>query len=210
MYSNSYEQYIRSILGYPMQQSFENNQMYGYNTSYSQTYRQNSNSELEDCYPEIYKIIYPMVNKACMTNTRPVSRELVEDLTEEIYSAIEGNNEINITINLENDVRKSEVSADKAQNRGEVKVKENSKSISKEEVSKVKEDRQARPINRGLRDLIRILLIRELLRRRRRPPMTRPPFPPRPPITRPPFPRGGYDPMGPIAQARDYDIYENY
>lgn len=70
------------------------------------------------------------------------------------------------------------------------------------------ENRQFR--NRDLQDLIRILLIRELLRRRRRPPMTRPPFPPRPPITRPPFPRGGYDPMGPIAQARDYDIYENY
>ena len=212
MYSDSYEQYIRSILGYPMQQSFENNQMYGYNTSYSQTYRQNSNSELEDCYPEIYKIIYPMVNKACMTNTRPVSRELVEDLTEEIYSAIEGNNEINITINLENDVRKSEVSADKAQNRGEVKVKENSKSISKEEVSKVKEDRQARHINRGLRDLIRILLIRELLGRPIFPGGNRPPMPPRPP--RPPFPGGPGNrpgmrpPISPRSFENDFDIYE--
>ena len=70
------------------------------------------------------------------------------------------------------------------------------------------ENRQFR--NRNLQDLIRILLIRELLRRRRRPPMTRPPFPPRPPITRPPFPRVGYDPMESIAQSRDYDIYENY
>lgn len=69
------------------------------------------------------------------------------------------------------------------------------------------ENRQFR--NRDLQDLIRILLIRELLRRRR-PPISRPPFPPRPPMARPPFPRGGYYPMESIAQSRDYDIYENY
>ena len=70
-----------------------------------------------------------------------------------------------------------------------------------------RENRQFK--NRNLEDLIRILLIRELLRRRR-PQMMRPPFPPRPPMTRPPFPRGFYDSMGSIAQSRDYDIYENY
>ena len=110
------------------------------------------------------------------------------------------------------DVRKSEVSADKAQNRGEVKVKENSKSISKEEVSKVKEDRQARHINRGLRDLIRILLIRELLGRPIFPGGNRPPMPPRPP--RPPFPGGPGNrpgmrpPISPRSFENDFDIYE--
>ena len=53
-------------------------------------------------------------------------------------------------------------------------------------------EKETRQINRNLRDLIQILLIRELLRRRRpgRPPMPpRPPMPgpgPRPPM-RPPF-----------------------
>ena len=81
------------------------------------------------------------------------------------------------------------------------------------------EDRQFRPIrNRTLRDLIRILIIRELLGRPgfpgNRPPM-RPPFPgrpPRPPM-RPPFPGGpgGRPPMMPRSDFDNYyDIYENW
>ena len=74
--------------------------------------------------------------------------------------------------------------------------------------------RETRQINRGLRDLIQILLIRELLRRFRRPRMPgRPPMP-RPPMPgpRPPF-RPGFGPGGTMFsrdfEISNYDIFEN-
>ena len=70
------------------------------------------------------------------------------------------------------------------------------------------EDRQV--ANRNLRDLIQILLIRELVRRRRRPPMPgRPTFPGG---GRPPFPGGPGQGRPPIIP-RDFnnlDMYEQY
>ena len=45
--------------------------------------------ELEKCYPEIYQIVYPMVQKACAENRGEITRELVDRLTDEIYSAVE-------------------------------------------------------------------------------------------------------------------------
>ena len=78
-----------------------------------------------------------------------------------------------------------------------------------------RETRSPRPVNRNLRDLIKILLLRELLNR----PGNRPPVrPPRPPFPggpgRPPFPGGpgpGRPPMRPPMMPRgleDYNIYE--
>ena len=178
MYNETYEDYIRSILGYPN---------YGNNT-----YRENSyqtmpvnygnnqlNEELEACYPEIYKVIYPMVNKACMNNTKPVTSMLIEELTNEIYLSIENDNEINVTINLNNEVGGSGVNRTTP-----------TTNVAKAEKMKENrgEDRQFR--NRGLQDLIRILLIRELLGRPGRL-GNRPPMPPHRPPMRPPFPGGG-------------------
>ena len=51
----------------------------------------NNREELENCYPEIYKIVYPMVSQRCSTMSQPVTRETVENMTDEIYSAIEVN-----------------------------------------------------------------------------------------------------------------------
>lgn len=193
MHNESYEEYIRSILGYPN---------YGANNGMTNTYQpmpvteRNSmqTQELEACYPEIYKVVYPMVNKACSTNTKPITSELIDELTNEIYVAVENDTEINININLTNDVSstgnrnsssrvKTEVSKQVPQNRGD--------------------DRQFR--NRGLQDLIRILLIRELLGRPGGFPGNRPPM-------RPPFPGGpgGSGPRPPMRPRNTYfdDIYE--
>ena len=77
MYSETYEDYIRSILGYPNYGS--NNYNYREN-NYQDTSISDRNNrevqELETCYPEIYKVVYPMVNKACSTNTRPITAQL--------------------------------------------------------------------------------------------------------------------------------------
>ena len=77
MYYQNYEDYIRSILGYPMQ-----------NNDYSGTYDNCSNiryeyltaeprysDEILNLYPEIYKIINPMVCKICEANKKKKKRE---------------------------------------------------------------------------------------------------------------------------------------
>ena len=177
MFDESYQNYIRSILGYPM--CTENSNAMSYpNYEYTSNYRQNMNrKELEECYPEIYKLIFPMVTKTCDSIQEPITKELVEQLTDNIYFAIEGNEEVNIHINLTNEV-------------GGKKQK--------------KETRSPRPVNRNLRDLIKILLLRELLNRPGNRPPVRPPRPPfpggpgRPPMRAPMMPRG----------LEDYNIYE--
>ena len=167
MYYQSYEDYMRDVLGYTP--------TYNYNM---QQNRRDTNTELERLYPEIYRTVYPMVRKVCTQYNGEITEDFVERLTNEVYTNLE----------VEQDVR-SETS------------KTTSKiSATKTEVRKEEETRQRRP-NNTLRDLIRILIIRELLGGRPNRP-GRPPFPggpgmpggpgPRPPMPRPPFPRG-YD-----------------
>ena len=192
MYNETYEDYIRSILGYPTMSAL-NNEIEDYriqNMNYNQTWDMNTTSdmELENYYPEIYKIVYPMIIKKCDNITMSVTKEDIENMTNEIYYALEERDEIKLNINLTNEVRKAEISNNRAKmpdKKPEVKISELKS-----------EKRETRQTNRNLRDLIQILLIRELLRRRRpgRPPMPpRPPMPgpgPRPPM-RPPFGPGG-------------------
>lgn len=178
MNDSLYEEYMRNVLGYqPM-----NNHTYGYGMNFENFEMANMSStntvqmrELEDCYPEIYRIIYPMVQKACNQNTRPLTRELIDSMTEEIYFAIEDK--------------------DMIENR---------------EKEEKKENRQIRR-NTNLNDLIRILILRELLGRPGfpggRPPFPRPPRPPmRPPMGPPrPQPRPG---MGPFNR-NTFGEYDN-
>ena len=234
MFDESFDEYIRSILGYPSTGMGRN--MYGMESTMTSMGNNMpnmmsnampstmSNSELEACYPEIYKVVYPMVSTACKNNTRPITKELVDNMTNEIYFAIEGND--NVTINLQTGDTNMPV-----QNRNSSTINNtnsannvNTSETRKDEATPTSsgenrgENRQFRPIrNRTLRDLIRILIIRELLGRPgfpgNRPPM-RPPFPgrpPRPPM-RPPFPGGpgGRPPMMPRSDFDNYyDIYEN-
>ena len=159
MNDSIYEQYMRNVLGY---QAMNNNtyDMYYNNWDMSNMAAMNNiqMSELENCYPEIYTIVYPMVQRACSQNTRPITRELIDNMTDEIYFAIED--------------------------------KEMLENRNKEEKG---EDRQIRR-NTNLNDLIRILILRELLGRPGfpggRPPQPRPPRPPmRPPMGPPPRPQ---------------------
>lgn len=204
MYNNeSFDDYIRGILGYPnINNSMYINNMQNNNIEYSQV----GNEELEECYPEIYKIIYPMVTQRCSRVTTPITKEMIDEMTDEIYSAIEVNNEINLNINLTNETTNY--------NRSEIRntTKEN-KTIKDGETENRGENRQFR--NNNLSDLIRILLIRELIGR----PgfsQNRPPRPGRPPFFngRPPFQGGGPRPVRPPMMPREFgnnmDIYEDF
>ena len=222
MNDSLYEDYMRSVLGYQPMNNYQDTYNYNSYDNYSSydvvptmAHMQNQNmqsmstrpmtamsniqiQELEKCYPEIYQIVYPMVQKACSESRGEITRELVDKLTDEIYSAVEDRVLV--------------------QDRGEeVAVKADGKSTttSTGKIEKSKDDRycqncESRQRNTGLNDIIRILLLRELLGRPGfpgfRPPRPLPPRPPRPPMRppmgpgpgRPPRPRGG-----------ERDIYES-
>lgn len=212
MYNETYDDYIRSILGYPTRNQFdqynqEQQEYQGYQEYRNPTFNTNinisgNNVELENSYPEIYKIVYPMISKKC-NNMREINitKNDIENMTDEIYYALENQNETRVNINLSNVVSSTKASntTNTINRKPEVKVSETAD--------------EKRQINTGLRDLIQILLIRELLNRRRppfRPPMPNPPGPgPRPPM-RPPFrPGPGRPPFN-----RDFgsfnDLYEQF
>ena len=275
MYNQSYDDYIRSILGYPIESNniyagndydeiFQSRNNYINNGYYNPSYYMNysgmeraSNQQLEQYYPEIYKIVYPMIKKACNSRNNVLSEEEIEKIVDEIYNALEPSNveTVGLNINLTNDVgnsnqnnrgtitgqnsrgNSSTVSMQNSggsnntgatQNSGtsnntstaqsrnvsntanfvdsNISGTNNSKSESrsnneKEKNQESREDRVVR--NNTLRDLIKILLLRELIGRPGRP--GRPPYPggnagggPRPPYPggnvgggpRPPYPGG--------------------
>lgn len=212
MYNETYDDYIRSILGYPPMRSYEDNfQEYRNQNVNTNSINTVSDMDLESCYPEIYKIVYPMVCKKCDSVGMNVSNDDIQNMTDELYLALEGRAEIQLNINLGNEVRNSETA-----NANMIKTADRKPNVKISESSSDK--RETRQMNTGLRDLIQILLIRELLRRRRpgerpgRPPMPRPPMPgPRPPM-RPPF-RPGFGFGGTMFnrdfEMSNYDIFEN-
>lgn len=183
MNNSLYEEYMRSVLGYePI--GYPNTYDVNYTNMYNNTinYNEMRNDELEGCYPEIYKIVYPMVQKACRQNTRPMTRELIDDMTNEIYYALEDNELTNVR---------------EKDNIG--KVKENN----------IEEKRQNR--NNNLNDLIRILLLRELLGKPGFPIRPKPPIrPPRPPMRPPmgPGPRPGMRAYNQNMYENEYNIFE--
>lgn len=178
MYYQDYEDYMRNILGYPMERvntyetypytmtSFENTQNYSNTPRYS--------NEIMNLYPEIYRIVNPMVCKICDSNTKQITRELIDQMTNEVYMNLETQSEMDTVVNVRVNTSSSSHSTKETENK---ELKE------KRDVSR--EDRQRRPDNRILQDLIRILILNRLLGRDF---PNRPHFPIRPPM-RPPFPR---------------------
>lgn len=143
----NYDEYMRSLMGYPnMRTSMNMGMNTGMNTCMTPFMNMDTVSDdLERMYPETYRIIYPMVCVSCDNIRTPVTEEMVDMMTDDIYDRAEADRRISIDLSIE--VRNDESNNDSLQ-----------------------ENRQRRPRrrNRFLRDLIRILLLRELLRRRRR------------------------------------------
>lgn len=193
-----YEDYMQNLLGLPVRQypnTYDEKAFNPYGDYYESNFQRRElrncdlTCELENCYPEIYNIVYPMVRKTCMSNTVPITQTLIDNMVNEISSNLEANGTIELNINLNNQV---------TENRKTDCITE---SCNKEVENRSSESEQSnRQIRRNpfINDLIRILIIRELLRLRGNRPGSRPPFPPnRPPMQggRPPMPR--------------YDVIEN-
>lgn len=181
-YYNQIDDYDQCIYNYD----------FPYNLRQKNYYSRNLATNIEKMYPEIYKIIYPMVQKACMHNSRPITEEVLDEITSDIYNNVEADNIINLNIDIINN-RNEKKSV--SQNNHQL-TEENNNRNSYTNTNTSVQNREYRQINNPIRDLIKILLIRELLDSRPSPipPRPFPPgpgqFPPRPPrpVNPPPSP----------------------
>ena len=208
MYDRYYDEYMRNVLGNGYMSDYRGTyammpqDLYGMNT-----YMQNeipesqmTEEELEECYPDIYRVVYPMVKKMCLRNTKPITKKLIDDMVNEIYVNTEPNDSININVNVGNTSKINNVSSDR-----DIKSVTSRPEV-KSEVRDVRSDsrqKETRQRNFLLNDLIRILVLRELLDRPGIP-GNRPPQ--RPPM-RPPYP-DPRPPMRPRGYETNYDLYE--
>ena len=203
MYYQSYEDYMRNILGYSPNQSTYADTYFNYNRENAYGTAMYS-SEIMNLYPEVYKIINPMVCKICEVNTKPITRDLIEKMTDEIYLNIESDpnlvesTAINVRVNLPKD-SKTEDASMASKTSVNTKNRDNSKyraNLSETKVVQEKEignsEYRQRNQNSILRDLIKILILNQLLGGNRRPPRPNPPRPPYPGPRPPIQPRGYY------------------
>ncbi len=169
MYYQNYEDYMRAVLGYA-----NNEPNYTYDSYYPRM-EQPQYDETEELYPDIYRIVNPVVEDVCNKNrNKPITEDLVRTMTDEVYNNVEKNSALQVNIQVKTELKNGDVRNPNA---------------------KVKEETRQR--NFLLNDLIRILIIRNLLKNR--PPMRPPHQGPRPPFPgpgpRPPFPGGPRTPI---------------
>jgi hypothetical protein len=219
MFNNEYENYMRSVLGYPItndistynlynnssNQSFDYNDssMYGSSNSYfpyrSNNVVYNDTSKYEELYPEIYKILKPMISKVCDTPSRnDFSSETLEIMANEIYTNIEQDIDVvNINVNTSS-TKEAEY------NKNENLSRNSNMKVTKSD-TKNEETRQGCCGNPMLKDLIKIMIIQQLLQGNKPP---RPPRPPHPPMPGP-GPMPPHPPRPPYRGLENPDIYGN-
>lgn len=204
MYYQNYEDYMRQVLGYPINDPniYETYDYRNENTYLSNQIQNNlTEAEIKALYPDSYNVIYPLVCKACEANNEPISKSVVDKMTDDVYKLVERNETV-VNIKIETQNREStQVSA-----RQEMK-----RELTPKRTPIKTESRGTRqPNNSLLRDLIRILILQRLFGGGViAPPRPMPPRPPFPPVRpgRPPFP-GGRPPYGPGMNRMDIDYSE--
>ncbi len=199
----SYEDYMRQVLGYSSYNpNIYENFDYKLNKPYNDTYYRNFDTlnslddEFNDLYPEIYHLVNPMVCKVCSANNQPITKELLEKMTDEIYSLIESNDTI---VNVRVETKKDEtnnlrkVENERTSNRIETNniqrtprrvepnyIEKTNRNVAENINSKtdttreVRQSNDYRKNNQTLRDLIKILILKQLLGDR---PPVKPPRP---------------------------------
>ncbi len=146
---NNYEEYMQSVLGMNMPNTYIPNNNY-----YEPRSPEVNLPEINDLYPEIYRLVYPMVQKACSKrNFGMFDKTMIEEMTDEVYNSIEG---------------------EETREAGEKETVLRNGDVKNPRTRETKETRRPNR-NPTLRDLIKILIIRELLQSRpqrpQRPPM---------------------------------------
>lgn len=171
MYYQNYEDYMRAVLGYA-----GNERNYTYDDYYQNPRLEQQ--EVENLYPEIYRIVNPAVENECNKHRNmPITEDLVKAITEEVYNNVERNTTTHVNVAVKTELKNGDVRNPNAKTTAETRQR-----------------------NFLLNDLIRILVIRKLLGNM--PPM-RPPVRPPHQGERPPFPGHGgnmpiYGPRPPV------------
>ncbi len=146
--NNNYEEYMRGVLGY------NNNANSNFNTyPMYYEYDNNQNIDYESMYPAIYHELNPIVESCCSRykNTR-ISKEIIDQITDQVYAQYSGTRGIE----------------------SQTQSQENSKSTT----TRKEEEKRSPQNNNILRDLIRILILRNLFPNRPGRPNPRPPMGP--------------------------------
>lgn len=140
----SYDDYMRSVLGFSNMNcpNMSMNTQFPCSNMYMNTQNMCQSCDLEGMFPDTYRIIYPMVVSACDMATMPITEEMLCKMTDDIYDRAVLDNRISSNINID-----SRESNTPRQSSNDVRIRMPRRN----------------PI---FRDLIRILLLRELLRRR--------------------------------------------
>ncbi len=194
----SYEDYMRQVLGYsPYNPNIYENYNYELNGQYNDTYFRNDNNleDINELYPKIYHLIQPMVIKICSANNRPITRELLEKMTDEIYNVVEGADTV---VNVRVETKKEDTNSQNPLNYRRTEIRQNERTPRLDESRNERDIRnqtETRKNNNTLRDLIKILILKQLLSENREP--SRPPRPNYLPYPggpggmppRPPYPR---------------------
>ena len=155
----SYDDYMRNTLGFssmnfPMgmqgtscpNMNCQNMCITPYsNMSSNQMMWQDSSCDLERMYPDSYRVVYPMVVSTCRNVSMPVTEDMIDRMTDDIYDRAVADGRINVDISVE------------------LETREDSK---EEDRQMINRPPRRRSRNRFFRDLIRILLLRELIGRR--------------------------------------------
>ena len=145
----SYNDYMRNTLGYSSMNC--PNSCMNMPSPYQNMFP--LSDDLERMYPDTYRVVYPMVVSACNMVSMPVTEEMLDRMTDDIYDRAAMDSRINIDINIEVETREEDANSGDRQ------------------MTSLSRPRRPRRRNRFFRDLIRILLLRELLGRRPRFPM---------------------------------------
>ena len=155
----SYDDYMRNTLGFSSMNSpmgmqgtscpsmnCQNMCITPYsNMSSNQMMWQDSSCDLERMYPDSYRVVYPMVVSTCRNVSMPVTEDMIDRMTDDIYDRAVADGRINVDISVE------------------VETREDSKEEDRQMINRPPRRRRR---NRFFRDLIRILLLRELIGRR--------------------------------------------
>ena len=194
MYDAYYDDYMRNVLGYNNLDDYRNiysimpQDIYNMNT-YMFDEIQSNEEEIGTLYPDIYKIVYPMVKKACLKNNKPINKNIVDNIVDDVYMNLESNEQININVNVGNVSKNNTYSSDKETKGLNMSRSPEVKSEIRDSINDLK-NKETRQQNFLLNDLIKILVLRELIDKPNRPgnirpnqiPPIRPPYPGRPPI----------------------------
>ena len=188
MYYQNYEDYMRAVLGYPIERrnvysSYNKNNYLQFNDTnlaiqnmeeksnyISNNINKNEGNRFLDLYPEIYKIVNPMICKICENNRAPVTRELIQKMTDEVYNNLEETNQNSTQKNSNLNNREYKEIRGSKENVVQKDARDN------KENREVRETRQIMQKNNLLRDLIQILILKKLLEENR--PSINPPRPP--------------------------------